>query len=611
MCGFFGVVGPAAETVSPERALAALRHRGPDAEGVHREPGVLLGHTRLAVIELSALGAQPMRDGGLTLVFNGEIYNHRELQRTLSDEGRVFHSRSDTEVILHAYKKHGERCVHALDGMFAFALWDTERQRLLLARDRPGKKPLFYAEHAGSFYFASEQRALECLGVPLEIDVSALGSLLVLGYVPAPGTLHRGVRQLEPGTQLVRAAGPLRTQRYWRSPFSSAPRPIAERAALHETRALVEAAVERRLEAEVPLGAFLSGGIDSTIVVGVMQRKLGQRVKTFSIGFSGDPRYDETHFARIAARAFDTDHTEFEVDARPASDLIDALVAAHDGPFGDSSAIPTWIVSRLTRQHVTVALTGDGGDELFGGYTRFHAAAAAQALPRALAQPLHALAHRLPEGAHPKDVYARAVRFARRATLPLGDRLLAWCAYFVDDLTAVLRPEIGADLEAPWRFSRTHTPQDRSALQAALAHNFSTYLPYDLLVKADRASMAHGLELRSPFLDTALVQHASALPDGFRRRGLVTKWILREAFADLLPEAIRTRGKMGFGVPLGAWFRGPWRGLLRERLHPGARCMRWLEPTYVDRLIDEHLRSVADHGQRLWLLLTLEAWLWR
>jgi asparagine synthase (glutamine-hydrolysing) len=607
MCGFFGAVGEAAHTLDPTAALHALHHRGPDKNGVHAADGVILGHTRLAVIDLSAAGAQPMHAAHATVVFNGEIYNHHALRDELTHKGAAFQSRSDTEVILHGYLAWGEGLVERLDGMFAFAMWDARARRLLLARDRAGKKPLFHARTASHLAFASEPKAL--LAVDRTFAPTTLPFLLTLGYVPAPLTHLAGVEQLPPAHYAVYERGALRVQRYWTSPFR-APRPKApsiERA-IKDVRALVEAAVQKRLESDVPLGAFLSGGVDSSIVVAVMSRALGRRVKTFSIGFSGDARYDETHYARLLAHRYGTDHTQFV--AGPSSfELVERLVQLHDGPFGDSSAIPTSIVSMLTKKHVSVALSGDGGDELFGGYTRFYAAQLAEHVPAIARRIGQLVAARLPEGASGKQLYARGVRFARRATLPLADRLLAWSAFFVEDLGAVLRRDRSWDLEAAWRFSREHVPERASPLQAALAHNFETYLPYDLLVKADRASMLHGLEVRSPFLDTELVALAAALPDSYRRRGTQTKWILKQAFADLLPREIAHRAKMGFGVPLGAWFRGDLGHYIHDRLGAGARCYEWLDRDYVQKLLHEHDQGRADHGQKLWLLLTLEVWL--
>jgi asparagine synthase (glutamine-hydrolysing) len=600
MCGIFGVIGPEADGVSERAALEVLAHRGPDAKGIYRAPGVLLGHRRLAIVDLSPGGAQPMHLGDTSVVFNGMIYNHQALRKTMP-----FTSKSDTEAILRAYQRDGHQCVRALDGFFAFALWDNQTQTALLARDRTGKKPLFYSIHQSTLYFASEQRALESLGIPLDVDEASLSSLMAWGYLLAPDTLHRGIFQLPPGTSAVFKNGTLTTSQFYRSPFRALPLVLTEAEAVAQTRRLVEAAIERRLEADVPLGAFLSGGIDSSIIAGVMQRKLG-KAKTFSIGFDGDARFDETNYARLAAKTFGTEHTEFRVDAN-AFEKLDDLVLLHDGPFGDSSAIPTSIVSELTKKHVTVALSGDGGDELFAGYPRFFAAAAAERIPKPLSRAFQRLSKSLPQGAHPKDLYTRGIRFARGATAPMSHRLLQWTGYFVEDLHLILKDP--THLKVPFDRSEACTPAEGSALQRALAHNFETYLPGDLLVKADRASMAHALEVRAPFLDTDLVAFAARLPDRFRRQGRTTKWVLRKAFEDLLPTEILNRGKMGFSVPLSSWFRGPLKDTVRDRLHKNARCTQWLQWPYIEQVLEQHAAQKADHSNKIWLLLTLESWL--
>jgi asparagine synthase (glutamine-hydrolysing) len=616
MCGIFGAVAEPGDTVDTAAALRSIAHRGPDAEGVWRGNGVTFGHRRLAIIDLTPAGAQPMHsaDGDVVVVFNGEIYNHHQLRDELRALGHSFRSRSDTEVIVEGYRAWGEAVVDRLDGMFAFAVWDVRRERLLLARDRAGKKPLYYRREGTRLRFASEVKAILASGVRGELDPEALPTLLAFGYSAAPRSMLRGIAQLPPATLLVFERGQEpRLRRYWKAAFAAPPLAIGEDDAVREVRHLVDAAVERRLEADVPLGAFLSGGIDSTIIVGVMARLLGRRVKTFSIGFAGDPRFDETHYARIAARAFDTDHVEFTLE--PSSfELIERLVELHDGPFADSSAIPTSVVAGLTRQHVTVALTGDGGDELFCGYLRFLAAEAAERAP-APARALGGwLARHVPAGSGERGLVARGRRFLSAAALPFPDRLARLISLFAFELDRVLRPDVRRalpNLSEPldWMRSIVAATTGASTLARVLDHNFETYLPYDLLVKADRSSMAHSLEVRSPFLDTALVEFAARLPDRFKRRGLSTKWILKRAFADLIPPEILVRGKMGFGIPLGSWFRGGLRGYLQERLAAGASLYDYIDQGYVEELIRQHLDGQADHGHRLWLLLTLEVWL--
>jgi len=611
MCGIFGAAFDRTK-VATEPALGSLRNRGPDAHGVFRGDGIVLGHTRLAILDLSEAASQPMTsaDGRAVVAFNGEIYNHHELRADLAKAGRAFRSRSDTEVIVEGFREHGIDFLARLDGMFAVAIFDLDRQRLVLARDRMGKKPLFYGVRNGSLRFASSIRALFASGFTTEIDATSLPMLLALGYVPPPRTLYEDVLQLPPASILELDEGKdPRVRQYWEAPFEHPPASVRTEDVARDVRHLVQAAVKRRLEADVPLGAFLSGGIDSTIVVGAMAQASSQRVRTFSIGFSGDPRFDETHYARIAARAFDTDHTEFTLEPS-AFELLDRLVEAHDGPFGDSSAIPTSVVSMLTRRHVTVALSGDGGDELFAGYTRFLAAEALEKIPAGLRSVAGRIAPYVPR--RPRSL-ARARRLLGIASMPLVDRMLRWQSYFTDDLGALLHPELSQSLDVGAASTWSHKLVERtcgsSALTKALQYNFDSYLPYDLLVKADRASMLHSLEVRSPFLDTALVDYAARLPDHHRRRGRTTKWILRRAFRDILPKTIQRRGKMGFGMPLGTWFRTSLRELVRDTLGPQARIGAYLDLKQVERVIDAHESGERDYQHPIWLLLTFERWL--
>ncbi len=615
MCGIFGAVFVKSDAVvDVDAALESMAYRGPDERGVYRKPGVILGHLRLSILDLTPAARQPMSsDDGGVVVFNGEIYNHHELRRELLGLGHTFRSRSDTEVIVEGYRAWGDEVVSRLDGMFAIGIWDGARRRLVLARDRAGKKPLFYTRQGSTVRFASEVKAIIASGVAGEIEPESLPSMLSLGYVEAPRSMYRGVFQLEPASLLVAEEGKALASRcYWRAPFAEKPLEVSTAEASQNVRTLLEAAVTRRLEADVPLGAFLSGGIDSTIVVGMMARATGQRVKTFSIGFAGDPRFDETHYARIAARRFGTEHTEFTLEPS-AFDLVERLVAAHDGPFGDSSAIPTSVVSGLTRRHVTVALSGDGGDELFCGYTRFLAAEIAERLPVTARQAGASLAQLMPRGRNERTLVARSRRFLSNASLPLADRMLAWNPYFAFQLEEILRPELARalSLDAPKRYFGEvfSAANGASALSRILDHNFKTYLPYDLLVKADRASMIHSLEVRSPFLDTALVEYVARLPDSLKRRGTSMKWILKRACRDLLPDEILRRGKMGFGVPLGAWFRGDLKSYLLDRLGPTAEIHEWINRKFVERLLEQHFAGRADFGHRIWLLLTFEIWL--
>jgi asparagine synthase (glutamine-hydrolysing) len=630
--------GPADD--STLRAMTAtLAHRGPDGEGVHLDGPVGLGHRRLSIIDLSEAASEPMtnEDGSLWLVFNGEVYNFRELRRSLESR-HPFRSQGDGEVILHVYEEKGEAAVGELDGMFAFALWDARQRRLLLARDRTGKKPLYYHDGPGGFAFASEVKALLAHpGVPHERDPAALPLYLTYGYVPTPGTFYRGIRALPPAhTLAVTEAGTGAPQRYWRARFGSewtgsaapganvladpgtgwtpqaAARPLRDDEAEERFLSLLQAAVGRRLVADVPLGAFLSGGLDSSSVVALMARAAGSRVKTFTIGFAGGAEYDERAHARVVAERFATEHTEFVVEPK-ALDLVDRLVYHHDGPFGDSSAVPTYLLSELTRTRVTVALNGDGGDEVFAGYLRLYGGALSERVPRAAFAALSGLLSLLPEPRDRKHPLRFAKRFAEAGRLPLLERYLRWNAYFTDDLLSLLRPEVASSLDRAAllvSFRSAFAAGAGSTLARLLQLNFETYLIDDLLVKMDRMSMAHGLEARSPFLDTAVVEFGASLPDRLRMRRGKGKLLLRRAMRGVLPESILARGKMGFGAPLGAWFRSDLSGFVRERLlDPGSPLYEYLRREAVEAVIARHGAARADLSARIWALLTLESWL--
>ncbi len=629
MCGICGEMSFTARPVS-ERALVAMtdtiRHRGPDHGAVYRsDEGVTgLGFRRLSIIDLRAAANQPIgnEDGSVQLVFNGEIYNFQELRKGLVSRGHAFRSNADSEVIVHLYEELGDQAIDRLDGMFALGLWDERRQRLLLARDRAGKKPLFTYTAADRVVFASEPKAL--LGHPdlnIDVDAGAIPYYFLFGYVPHPQTIYQGVRHVEPGTVVTFGRqGKQVARRYWQLNFpdirlasfakaTEAKKSDTRVEAARRVRELVTAAVERRLMADVPLGAFLSGGLDSTIIVGVMSQLMKEPVQTFSLGFEGDADFDETAIARATAARFGTRHTEFKV--RPSAiDLLDTLVYHHDGPFADSSAIPTYLVSKLTREHVTVALTGDGGDEVFAGYLRFGAALAADRVPRWAGRAGAALLSLLPNSRNERQLVARGRRFARAARLPRQERLVAWAGVFYDDLGQLLgmKGELPVD---PCHHIRDLAGIDgASPLNQLLAANFHSYLHDDLLVKADRMSMANSLEARAPFLDRDLMEYVAGLPDDQKLSGRTTKAILREAFADLVPAQVQQGAKKGFGVPLDAWFRGE----LRERLcdtvlAPSAKLRAYVDQAYVQQLVTEHQERKANHGHRLWTLLTFERWL--
>ena len=592
---------------------AALSHRGPDGEGIHLDGPVALGHRRLSIIDLSDAAREPItsEDGSLWLVFNGEIYNFRELRAELQGRHR-FSSQGDAEVILHLYEERGLEMVKALDGMFAFALWDGKRRRLLLGRDRAGKKPLFYHDGGRLFAWASEVKGLLAHpGVPRERDQGSLPLYLTYGYVPTPRTFYEQIRSLPPAhTMVVTEKGTEEPQPYWTVKFRDG-EVADDREAEERFRSLLQAAVTRRLVADVPLGAFLSGGLDSSAVVAFMARAAGSRVRTFTIGFAGDARYDERPHARTVARHFGTDHTEFVVEPG-ALDLIDRLVWHHDGPFGDSSAIPTYLLAELTRKQVTVALNGDGGDEVFAGYLRFYGGALSESMPRWLFGAADAALSLLPEPRDRKHPLRFAKRFAEAGRLPLLERYLRWMSPFPAGAVELMRPELlpRADRARITESFEKELGGEASTLARLLQLNFKTYLLDDLLVKADRMTMAHGLEARSPFLDTALVEFGASLPDRLRMRLGRGKVLLRRAMKGILPPEILARGKMGFGVPLATWFRGDLLSLVRDRLLDAkSPLFEYLLPQLVTSLVTRHTSGEADASPQIWTLLTLESWL--
>jgi len=624
MCGICGELSFAGHRPVSDRSLvamsAAIRHRGPDHGATYLSPDAAagLGFRRLSIIDLRAEANQPIgnEDQAIQLVFNGEIYNFQELRRGLVARGHAFRSNADSEVIVHLYEELGERAIDELDGMFAIGLWDNRTGRLLLARDRAGKKPLFVAHHDERVVFASEIKALAAHpSVELQVDEQTVPSYFLYGYAPHPQTFYQGISHLEPGTLAVFDRGGRRQdRRYWQltyPPAAGARPPHDHAQCVTRVRELVTDAVRKRLVSDVPLGAFLSGGLDSTIIVGVMSRLSPEPVRTFSIGFDDDPAFDESARAKETARLFGATHTEFRV--RPSAiDLLDTLIHHHDGPFADSSALPTYLVAKLTREHVTVAVTGDGGDEVFAGYLRFAAALAAESTPAWLGA-LGGVLDVLPKPRNERHLLSRARRFARFMRLPLADRLTAWAGVFYDDLDQLLEPAFAnrvGRIDRANHLRHLGGVDGASPLSRLLAANFHSYLHDDLLVKADRMSMASSLEARSPFLDRALMDYVATLPDQDKLNGRTTKAVLREAFADLVPAAVQASPKRGFGVPIDAWFRGELRAYCQDLLlSPSARLRGHVSQSYVRRLVDEHVAHRANHGHRLWTLITFERWL--
>jgi len=632
MCGIAGALWTTAEAALPPEALArmvhALEHRGPDDHGFWRSevrpragfadvPGVALGHRRLSIIDRAG-SRQPLsnEDGTVWVVFNGEIYNYPELRHRLEGSGHQLRTQGDTETLVHLYEDEGPAFLRHLWGMFALAIWDGRKGELLLARDRLGKKPLVYRLEAGRLLFASEIKSiLAAPGVPREIDPQAVDEYLTYQYVPHPRTIFQGIRKLPPAHYALWREGRLDVECYWSPDFTrEVPRPAEEYR--RELRSLLSDAVRRRLMSEVPLGAFLSGGIDSSIIAGLMQEASSTPVKTFSIGFP-EAAYDETRFAREVAAKLGTEHHELRVEPQ-AMEILPRLAWHFDEPFADSSALPTWCVSQLTRQHVTVALSGDGGDELFAGYDRYRAirlAAQVDRLPRGLRAMLGSrLWQRLPAGGPQRSWLRRLRRLTEALNLPPAARYLQWIAIFGETARAGLyTDEFIARLPPvdPVQFLEQALARSkgRDAVTAVSLADLVTYLPCDLMHKVDMMSMAHGLEVRAPFLDHRVVELAAGMPIDLKLRRGQGKRILRETFAEFLPESVKKRPKMGFGVPLAEWWRGELNGYLREvLLDPSTERRGYFRPEAVRRLVEEHENRTFDHAYRLWALLMFELW---
>ncbi|HEY3352296.1 MAG TPA: asparagine synthase (glutamine-hydrolyzing) [Polyangia bacterium] len=618
MCGIAGFLSAdpaAAAPVAPvRRMMAALAHRGPDAAGEWAAGPAVLGHRRLSIIDLSPEANQPIanEDGSVVCVANGEVYGAAALRRDLVARGHAFRSRSDSEVIVHLYEERGPECVHALRGMFAFAVWDGRRRRLLVARDRAGEKPLYYAARREGLYFASELPALLAgLGDVPGLDLAAIDCYLTLQYVPAPLTAFAGVAKLPAAHLIELAPGEApRPRRYWRLRFAPGPR-VGARDAVAEVRALLDEAVALRLEADVPLGAFLSGGLDSSTVVALMARHATGPVRTFSIELRGLD-VGEVQYARLVAQRYHTEHHELVV-APDMVAILPELVRRYGEPFADASAVPTYYLARLTRRHVTVALSGDGGDEAFAGYTRYGLEALARALrrlPWSAGTLAGAALARLPAAGRRRRLVGE---FGAHLGLPLADRYPYLLGHFTRrDKRDLLGPALrAAALERPVGalFDRLLAESDAAdPVNLLLDLDTQTYLPDDILTKVDIASMAHALEVRAPFCDHVLLERLAAMPGRLKLRGMRGKHLLRLAVRDLVPAPIIHRRKQGFGLPLDRWLREELAGMARDLLTDDtARGRGLVDPRGVARLLAEH-RAGVDHGDRLWNLLILELW---
>jgi asparagine synthase (glutamine-hydrolysing) len=613
MCGIAGLVARdgAADAEAVRTMCKAMVHRGPDGEGLWADGPAALGHRRLSIIDLSEAGRQPMtnEDGSVVMVVNGELYNHEALRAKLERKGHVFRSRSDSEVVAHLWEEEGEATPSLLRGMFALAVWDRRKRKLLLARDRYGEKPLYWAMGPRGLAFASEISALLTMDeLGRDVDLAALDAYLALQYVPNPWTIYGDIRKLPPGHQIVVGPGEEPAPRPYRV-IDYTPAKMDEEEAIGEVRRAVEDAVRVRLMSDVPLGAFLSGGVDSSIVVACMARASSRPVKTFSIGFA-ERGQSELPYARLVGGRGATQHHHAIVSPPHEKDKT-AIVRHHGEPFADPSAVPTRVLSEMTRRHVTVALSGDAGDESFGGYRRYvwaHVAEQIRRLPPPAARAVARVLQALPGG---------RMRWVREYGAHLGDdeatRYLRYvCHFSVGERHSVY----AADLRA--RFARDATAERFAALLQAsrggdlvsrlMDLDVNTYLPDDILVKVDIASMAHSLEVRAPLVDHHVMELAASLPGALKIRGLSGKHVFKKAFEGDIPEAILRRSKKGFSLPLRRWFLGDLEDFARDvLLSARARQRGVFDPRGVEAMLDAHRRG-EDHGDRIWNLLVLELW---
>jgi asparagine synthase (glutamine-hydrolysing) len=627
MCGITGIVDLRGDRPIDEAVLrrmnGLLSHRGPDGDGFHVSPGVGLGHRRLSIIDLEG-GKQPLynEDRSVVVTFNGEIFNFMEIETELLARGHTFRTRSDTEVIVHAWEEWGERCLERFNGMFAFALWDERQKMLFVARDRLGVKPLYYTQLAdGCVVFGSELKALLAHPkVPRRIDPRAVEDYFTFGYVPDPKTIYAGVLKLEPGAFLLaqRGTGQLQPVRYWDVPlFGEHTRAGTAAQWEQELRERLQEAVRKRLVSDVPLGAFLSGGIDSSAVVAMMREIGTDHLLTCSIGFS-EPRYDESAYARMVAEAKQTDHKTEVVEASDYG-LLDKLVGIYDEPYADSSAIPTYRVCQLARRHVTVALSGDGGDEDFVGYRRYRLFSAEEAvrsrLPLSVRRAIFGPLGRL----YPKLDWAPRVLRGKTTFQALARDTVAAYLHGVSICSDEFRgqlfsPQLRRDLRG---YSSTEVFRSAVAgkdfadpISLVQYLDYKTYLPGDILTKVDRASMAHSLEVRTPFLDYEFVEWAARLPADVKLRGGEGKHILKQALRPLLPAEVLFRSKMGFAVPLDVWFRGSLRQHIADVVRgPRLAGSGLFDAAFLDRIVRDHQSGRRDYSAPLWSLLMFDGFL--
>jgi len=619
MCGIAGFLGRKTEPAEQpqrsavlDRMTGVMSHRGPDDQGTMLTPEVALGMRRLSIIDLES-GHQPMStaDGKFTIVFNGEIYNYRELCQQLKRHGHTFKTKSDTETILYSYKEYGLDCVQHLRGMFAFAIWDAALHRLFIARDRVGEKPLYYSlTPRGTLVFGSELKCLlEHPEISPELAPEAVDAYLTFGYVPDPLSIFKAIHKLPPGHLLTFINGNVQIKQYWDFMYEPVQQLRKENEYIEELRMLLDESVRARLVADVPVGAFLSGGIDSSTVVGLMAQNMSEPVKTFSIGFREDS-YDELKYARMVARRFGTDHHELIVTPEVCN-VIDELLWHFDEPFADQSVIPTYLVSKLARDQVKVVLSGDGGDELFAGYTRYatdHRRRGFGLIPSFIRRTvMMPISRRLPHRTIGRN-------YLYNASLDPLDRYIDSISVFTNLNKAALYSE---EFRSLLNGSSAIMAYQNYAQMVGTGHQIDrllyldskTYLPGDILTKVDRMSMAVSLEARVPLLDHKLIELVTAIPASLKMRGNESKHVLKLAVKDLVPEAILSRPKQGFGVPIGLWINDQLRDRIRETFsEKRTRERGYVKGEYMDVLLTEHERGRRDHSQALWALLMFELW---
>lgn len=620
MCGICGKINNNSKPISRQllnKMTEVLSHRGPDQGKTYISGNVGLGHRRLSIIDLSAAASQPMsnEDETVWIVLNGEIYNFLELRENLEEKGHIFKSRSDTEVIIHLYEELGTACVSKLKGMFAFAIWDEKNKKLFLARDRVGKKPLNYVIRNGNLTFASEIKSiLQDTDISREINLRAIDRYLTYLYVPGPETIFIGIKKLPPAHILIYEKGHIRIEQYWDISFTNKIK-LSEKECQDKILELLINAVRMRMISDVPLGVFLSGGIDSSAITAIMCKISSKPVKTFSIGFK-DKSFNELEYAREVAKLFHTEHYEYIVEPKTI-EILPKLAWHYNEPFADSSAIPTYYLSKMARQEVAVALSGDGGDESFAGYDRYKASKLADIynlIPNSIHNKLLMLVGEMPESTQKKDFIRNLKKFLRSIRLSGQERYAVWMSNFgrvgKEKLySAEFKNRLKTIDNGDYLLSAYAKSITKDSIDAMLFVDIITYLPGDLLVKVDIASMANSLEVRSPFLDQDLMEFMGTIPSSFKLRWFTTKYILKKTLVKIIPERILNRKKSGFGVPVGRWIKEELRDFTCDTLL-GANAIRrgYFNKGVIKQLLEEHISGRINHAHRIWSLINLEIW---